>query len=463
MRGLGNLIRNALALGTLPFWLCFCVILGGASSAGVLANTVLQITGTGLIAFSLWRLTTRAGQGRWAFTRTQDGQAIYGLVAITLALIAWIIIQLIPLPSSVWQNLAGRGAVVAGDRLLGLVDVYRPFSMQPGSTLVSATWLIVPVATLFLTVAASPKVRKYAGFSIIAMAALSSLIGVIQFGQGSDGAAYFYAVTNSNTSVGFFANSNHLATLYLCALVLCPWLFFEGNGNARQKNLLSGLGLAAIAFLVLSIILNRSLAGYVLLLPALAFVVLRHPAGKFLASKWPYSRWALLSGLAAISLALAWIAFSYLSDWAVGFTDPNLRMKYFAQSWELARSTFPLGTGLGAFRWAYTGLEDTSNLDLVYVNHVHNDYIEFMVEAGLFAALTMLAFAIWMGERLWKMAAHNAHHLPLLLSSAVVIFVIAGHSLVDYPARTATIAAIGAFAIGCLASPAGSSPRVRKN
>jgi O-antigen ligase len=448
-----EIIRAGLSNFTLPIWLFLCLILGGASAAGVLANGLLQLAGILLIAILLWRMTTTNGHAQWSAIWHRDKHGILGILAIIGAVTIWIIFQLIPLPSSFWSNLSGRDIIVAGDKLIGLKQIARPFSMQPNSTIISASWLIVPITTLLLTIFSKNTARQYAGYLIIIIAMLSALVGVIQIGQGPDSPAYFYAITNDNTSVGFFANSNHLATLYLCALLLCPWLFFETDNGRKAHHMLQWMGIGLACMLVLNLILNRSLAGYVLLIPTAAFVIFRHPAGKELVRRWPFSVRSLFGAVIAITLILGWFAFSYLGSFALGLTDPNLRLHYYAQGMQMARATFPLGSGLGTFRWFYTGFEDPGNLALEYVNHAHNDYIELLVEGGLFSLLILAALVIWFVARLLHTNQLQERQIPLQLSSAMIVAIIAWHSLGDYPARTAAIAAIGAFAIGNLASP----------
>ncbi len=447
-------IKEIIGLASLSVWIVLCLVLGGASAAGILANATLQAAGLAIILFFAWRyVTTAVGQRAFADISGRPGQSLAPILWIATGIAIWIVVQLMPLPAGPWQSLGARELISQGDKLLGLGNVSRPFSMQPNATLNSGSWLIVPVATFLLTIGARNKARTFAGYAIVAIAIVSAILGVVQIGQGPNSSAYFYAITNANTSVGFFANSNHLATLYLCALAICPWLFFEEDDGRRKKpnQALGILSIAVIAMLVLNIALNRSLAGYILVLPVAAFVILQHPAGREGIARLPFSARTLMIGLAVITLVMAWLMLGVFSEFAVGLTDPDTRLSYYAQTFDIAKAAAPFGIGLGAFRWVFAGYEDPSAVDQVYINHAHNDYIELLAEGGIIAVIFVALFAVWLFRRLVRLRGLPTSQLPLQFASAMVIGIVALHSLVDYPARTAAIAAIAAFAIANLA------------
>lgn len=441
----------------LPVWLSLCLIFGGASSAGYMANGFLQTLGIAIIFITGWRyMTTNVGQREWTEIGFYEGRPARSMLFLAAAIAVWIVIQMVPLPAAIWHNLGGRNIIIAGDRLMGLAGISRPMSMQPNSTLISGMWLIVPVATFLITLNLNEPARKYGGYAVVVIAILSSALGVVQIGQGENSRAYFYDITNFGTSVGFFANSNHLATLFLCALAMCPWLFFEHDERrrGRRSRALNTIGIATAAILVLNIAINRSVAGYILVIPVIAFVMLQHEAGRQAVARLPISMRSFLLALTALTILVGWLMFDVLRDFSVGLTDPDTRIAYYSQSLAIARQSFPFGTGLGTFRWIFTGYEDPSAVDQTFVNHVHNDYIELLLEGGVVSIILIVVFAIWMVRRVRQIGSLADFQKPLQWTSIVVVAVIAGHSFVDYPARTAAIAAIAAFAIANLAAPA---------
>jgi O-antigen ligase len=94
---------------------------------------------------------------------------------------------------------------------------------------------------------------------------------------------------------------------------------------------------------------------------------------------------------------------------------------------------------------------------LEYVNHAHNDYLEVALETGLPGILLLLAFLAWFALAAltaWRSSAEGGN---LARAATLVILVVLLHSLVDYPIRTAAVAAV--FAASCaLLLP----PRVRR-
>lgn len=426
----------------LPIYLGFCLILGGASAAGVLANLFLQLTAIVILAVLAWqRLSVpahrHAAQERW-------------LAALVLLALLLPLVQLIPLPTAWWQQLPGRAAIAAGDRLLGMGDVWRPISLQPSRTGWSWLWVLAPIATLALTLRADHDERRIAVAVLLLIAVVSSGVGLIQVLQGTASQSYFYATTNSNTSVGFFANSNHLATLFLLAIAFSASFPYSPRTSGVAW---SAVRLALLIFFLINLGVNRSLAGYLLAIPVTAFALAQSVHGR----RWRMrARWltpaAAAMLIACVSIALIW-GTGTLRTITTNTTDTGRRLVFLHNTWQLICDSFPVGYGLGTFRWAYAGIEDMASVTLVYVNHSHNDWAELVADLGLGAILLLLGFGGWYGLRavtLWRQRHQMRAYLP---SAFAALAVVALHSLVDYPARTAAIAAVAAMCIGMIARP----------
>lgn len=426
----------------LPVYLGLCLILGGASAAGVLANLFLQLTAIVILSVLAWQrlsapMVRHAAQERW-------------LAALVLLALLLPLVQLIPLPPSWWQQLPGRAAIATGDRLLGMGEVWRPISLQPSRTLWSWLWVLPPLATLALTLRADHDERRIAVGVLLLVAVVSSGVGLVQVLQGTASQSYFYATTNTNTSVGFFANSNHLATLFLLAIAFSAnFPYSTRTGGAAW----SAVRLALLVFFLINLGVNRSLAGYLLAIPVTAFALAQSAHGR----RWRMrARW-LTPAAAAVLIACVLAAVIWGTDTlrtiTTNTTDAGRRLVFLHNTWQLIRDSFPLGYGLGTFRWAYTGIEDMASVTLVYVNHAHNDWAELVADLGLGAIVLLLGFGGWYGLRtitLWR----QRHCMPTYVPSAfVALAVVALHSVVDYPARTAAMAAVAAMCIGMITRP----------
>lgn len=87
-----------------------------------------------------------------------------------------------------------------------------------------------------------------------------------------------------------------------------------------------------------------------------------------------------------------------------------------------------------------------------FVNHAHNDPLEWLLQTGLPGALLMLAFLLWWLRRcsaIWRADHRDLQALAGTIASAVIL----AHSPVDYPLRDAAIQAVFAFSLVLMADP----------
>lgn len=450
----------------LPLYLLACLLLGGASAAGHLANGILQIAGLLLIGQMLYTGPQNAEGGALA-----DGQrsALLGLAPsdkiigwLLTLFIGWLVLQIIPLPSFIWHSLPGRDAVITGDGIMGIAGVWRPISMQPGQTLYSALSLIPPVAILMLAMRTSEIYLRFSVILVIAIAIISTPLGLMQLSQGAGGPAYFYDITNANASVGFFANSNHLATLYLLAMVFVADLPYDHKQQRKKAMIWRYIRLIILVFLLISLVLNRSLAGLALTVPVLIYWGSRINRVRAWSNNFSPAFY-LVAALLAVALSVGgFFALSRLGIESENLTQPAERLGYYINSLKIGWGAFPFGTGQGTFRWVYNLYEDWQALDSTYVNHAHSDFVEFFMENGLVALIILSGFLLWFARRTISMINGSRIWAEFMAPAAMAIVVIAGHSLVDYPIRTSAIAAIFALSVGILVRPLDEVARRRK-
>ncbi len=119
-----------------PSFLLACLLLGGSTSSAW-PNMALQL---GAIAILAWAAL--------AAPRAQSGLPGRNLVILCFAMVALVLLQLIPLPPAVWSALPGRGMVVQGYALLGQSLPWLPLSLAPYETMASALWLLPPLAVI---------------------------------------------------------------------------------------------------------------------------------------------------------------------------------------------------------------------------------------------------------------------------------------------------------------------------
>ena len=169
------------------------VMLGGASAGGFVANAALQFLSAMIIA---WGIATL----EWA--PEKKGERVPLLLA--LALLGWMLIQLIPLPPGLWTQLPGRARVVEGLGALGVNPLpWMPISLAPARTWSGVTAMLPVVAALVLALRVSRNGAQAALWALFVVAVVSVLMGLGQLSGGADSPLYLYAVTNYGQAVGF--------------------------------------------------------------------------------------------------------------------------------------------------------------------------------------------------------------------------------------------------------------------
>ena len=112
------------------------------------------------------------------------------------------------------------------------------------------------------------------------------------------------------------------------------------------------------------------------------------------------------------------------------------------------------GVGIGNFRHAYGKYQDPVDKNF-YVDFAHNDYAQFLSEAGIIGAILLLAGFGWYAVRTIRLWRRRSSSLAVYLGIApfVALFAIAIHAVSDYnlhrPAHMMTLVALAA--IGCAA------------
>lgn len=418
----------------MPAWIALCVILGGASAGGVLANLALQVVAAAVIAWTMWS---------GAFQPLARGErALWWLVGLT---VLWIGVTLIPLPPSMWTLLPGRGPVAEGYALMDMALPWLPISLSDDRSLRSALWLLVPIATYLLARDIGPRATRWTLTMVAALAIGSLMLGLAQMIGGPESPLRFYAITNRTQPVGFFSNGNHFATLMVVSLPLAAaWL--RGARDDRSPKLVPLALFAMLAIVIATaLVLNGSIAGLGLFVPAAI-------GGLAILLGWP--RGGSVGGLSALAgiglVAVAGVVAVAVNLGAIDtkFDDlPTSRAVATPVTMAAAVDHLTVGTGLGSFAQIYAAREPGELVSRTWMNHAHNDVAEMLLELGVPGAIAML-FLLFLVLRMTWRAWGTAEATPLARGASIALLLVLTHSLVDYPLRTHAIAAL--FAL-CLA------------
>jgi O-antigen ligase len=435
---LSHKLRQALV----PIYLLLCLLLGGASAEGFWINLLLQLIG---LAVLVWSLSVE----RRTALPTSSRQLLL-LLGLMLALIA---IQLVPLPPGIWTSFEGRETVVNGFRLLGQPLPWLPISLSPRETLASALWLIPAIAVLLAVLRPGAYRATWAAWAIATVTVLSVGIGALQRGGGPLTPWYFYEITNYGVAVGFFSNANHQATLLVATIPFLAALYLAAREKGRSAQRSSGLLVVlvgALLVLVVGIAINGSLAGVGLSVPVVAATLLM-----LWARKRRVPAWSVIP-VALIAAAAIYVPFTAPLGNDLTTTDakanPISRAASFRLTSQAIQDYLPLGSGIGTYGEIYPMYEDPATIGRWYMNHVHGDYLEVVLETGIPGLILIVLTLLWWGWRvqaIWRAEKPDHFARAATIASAAIL----AHSAVDYPLRTAAISALFALCLALMAEP----------
>lgn len=416
--------------------LVFAVCLGGASSRHELRLAWVELSALPLLMLSLPRVLTGPD---WMEHR----RALLLLGAVALLPL----IQLIPLPPSVWVALPNRQDLALALDLAGIPSGWVPLSLVPDKTWRSFLALLPPAAMFLAVLAMRAPSRLRLVHILLGLTTAAVMLGIAQVVSGGE-RLYPWRTTDAGAVVGFFANRNHMATLCLIAL---PFAAVLGARAIRRPSNSSPLHLwlAALAMGVLIVMIGviRSRTGIALAAPVLiaSFLAAWIGAGR----GRPH---LFLLGAAAVScVAIAAVGFLALAPIIERFDrlgNPEGRLENWPIVAQAAEAYLPLGSGIGSFDAVFRSVEPLSTLDPTFFNQAHNDYLETWLETGLVGAGLIALFMIWFAGRAWQAWRSEVSTVEDLRRAATIgIAVVLAHSVVDYPLRTAAVATI--FALLC--------------
>jgi len=306
--------------------------------------------------------------------------------------------------------------------------VWRPLSVDPESTWLAAAYLLAPAAMFLATLRLTLDERRRLFLVLVCGAALSAALGVFQVASGGM-AFHLYKNSHNGFATGFFGNRNHQADMLLIGML------FGAALAARSRRLTPLLK----SLLVFSLVIAFS-AGVIATTSRMAFALLPIAAfGAFsfvIASDiWKRPVVAIpaavaigAAGLVIATTGAAGVVFERFRN----FTD--VRTQYWGETLYAVESFLPWGSGIGTFDVVYRTVENLNEVQSVYTNHAHNDYLQILLEAGVWGGLLLALFA----GLLLRLSARRSGPAERFSRRAAIlsILILLLHSGVDYPLRT---------------------------
>ncbi|MEO7786415.1 MAG: O-antigen ligase family protein [Sphingomicrobium sp.] len=435
------------------------VLLGGGHLHGPIRNGLIEVGSAALLIAQCWR------QARRPFL-PDSARAPLALFAAVLLLILG---QMIPLPWTV--GLAGRAMTDGLLALPGMPRAWHPLSLDPAATARFAASLLVPLAAALATIGAGQRGRIWLVRAIALLAAASAALGMVQLALGYPIWSSPFGMPDPGHADGLFVNRNHQAMLLLSGMLAAGlWIRLEGPRSGAALRLTVGRWRVHAAWLLMPLFALMTAAAGSRAGIGLLLVVLPGSIAMALGETRRGSRFAsahrlgpvLLAGVVLLVVLLA-LPSETIGQMRARFVfGSDARIDFLPDILLLCRQYWPWGSGFGTFVPAYAGIEDLDHMRVAYLNHAHNELLEWIIEGGLPATLLMTGAVGLFAARLWLVlsSTRSTSRKAMALTGGGILLLLAAHSAIDYPLRTDALAAVAGVAIGLLFTPALDPMRV---
>ena len=423
------------------------LVFGGATVKGNFADSIVESISLPLLFIGLLRVKNLYKYG--------GATAILAFILILIIPI----VQLFPISGSVWRLLPGHDVALSILQTAQVARAHFTVSLSTWATERSALCLVPPIAVYLGFLSMSPQRRR----NIWLVAALVGVICVIHealqvvdgFGSGTQMRSY----GGQTNDLGiFFTNRNHLAAFLYSLIPISTFLYVSQTGPIKR--------IAWIFYLVFNIIIIIGLA-MTMSRSALALGVLgwgfsyKSILRRRIVAAGAPSIVQILGGLVALLLVIG-LALSFgldviLTRLADSGASDQTRWVLNRLSLSLIRIFWPLGSGLGTFERVFPIVQNNDTMFPAIANHAHNDFMELIVETGVFGAATVILI-YWTAIRSATRISEGSETILRQEGVAAVIIVIllSLHSIWDYPLRTCALSVI--FAAACAAITVAGSP-----
>lgn len=376
----------------------------------------------------------------------------------------WVgVLQLLPIPVDLWVLMPGRALYANAMHTMKLAasDSFS-LSLTPDATWASVL-AGVPIMAVFAAALSLPIRAVKSLLALLLLAAvLQVVLSALQLALGA-GSFFYFDFAAPGGFIGSFANRNHLANFLVMAIPICFLLFFlQSKKQKVRESLLPGVGQQVSLALLL-------LAGFALLVMLLSTL----------------SRGGLLSGVVALSLSMCVyllalenklskkqrliylvlaVVFTACAMLASGFegiqarlgehlvTDAEARNTFARSALKAANEFWPWGSGMGSFEAVFPRFQ--SPLSIGYIEYVHNDYVQLLMELGFAALVVMGAYVALFVSQLIRLI--HMYRIERRLSSDAALQCFCGisalafllHSWVEFNMHIPALAMTAAFLTG---------------
>lgn len=374
--------------------------------------------------------------------------------------------QLLPIPLALWATLPGRAFYADALQQAGVIGSdfeWRAIALVPATTESAVLALLPPLAVFMVAVNLRTRTLLKLTWIFLGIATGQALLGLIQFGGGEESPFRFGNAAYGISATGTYISRNHLAGLLEMALPMALALLAASVGQSprrhisqRQQGWRSRLarfgapglnqtmlfGAVALAIL-LGLIFTRSRTGGGLALLGILLCTLL-----FSSRLGGRNVYGLLGTFAAAGIGLASLIglTPVLNRFALQDPVTDARWKIFDVTVQAIGQFFPLGSGAGSFE-AVMRRFHPADLPGVIINYAHNDYLEWLLEAGLGAGLLIVVWlALYLRQwgRVWTRNEWTTFRFAQV-GAGIALLLMMLHTLVDFNLRIPANAVFTAF------------------
>jgi O-antigen ligase len=407
---------------------------GGGARRDIIGDLLPIILSCGLIALAYPIARPRLQEDRF-----------FGLLLIGVLLL--LALQFVPLPPSVWGAFPGRRELIEMYAQSGVSPPWASLALRQGEAARSALSILPGVALCLAVITLDNAERKALIWLVIVFALLNAPLGMLQLLGGNDSPLYIYQITNFGSAVGFFANRNHFAALFFCALPFVAVLLASKEQAAGVPTWIAGAICAGILFLGLSISGSRSalVLGGVSIVATLLYVA-RSQIRDLMKGQYAWVSIGIFA-LLMLPLALGAGLVTILERFEGEDLAEDGRWTFAKVTLGAIKDFFPAGAGLGSFQQIYQLREPANTVISPIINHAHNDWLEIAMELGLPGLILAGAFVLWLGRKILQQSSGDNIESRLARAGLVAMMLLTIHSIWDYPLRT--IALMALFGVCC--------------
>jgi O-antigen ligase len=286
--------------------------------------------------------------------------------------------------------------------------VWSPYKiLSEGWRITTFWWTCAAICLVSHQLFRDLRLARQFRFAFAYFASVVCVLDLLQQASHTDKVLWIFP-TDYPVVFGPFQYYNNFAQFVELSLPLTLWL---GLGQRRPSILM--LLLAAVQ--ISAVMASPSRAGVILVIAEFLTVLFVSWLHGRLSISWP------VVGI-AIALTVGWVAvagFDSVTEKLKGRDQLSVRRQINQASIDMVKTHPWIGWGLGTYVPVYP--EFARYDDGTYVNHAHNDWLEWAAEGGVFFAGLMLLVFLWTLRSAWRS-----------VWGLGVVFVCI-HALVDYP------------------------------